>query len=307
LLGKGVGHSARKALATARRPMHFGKHCQQRFSDACPTLFLPALPYKELKKRLKPLLDGPPSDAAAAAAAASFFAFAEEVLKVVDSHWSTASTITLRAAQSPVIGTSWRPTSSRRRRANLADRHAGELEAWAALACEALRKILKKYNKRCGASHGYRTAWPEPDRFAFVRSGIRTQIASLARGSADANSGSLHCPVCLETFFRPVAPSCGHALCRTCHASLARAAAPAAACCPICRAPARVVQRMVVLDKVAKKADPKAYIERKQAEEEQQARFPSRAQPHLMEPRLRPSDERARDRVREALQRSPVE
>ena len=261
--------------------MKFGETCDAKFQAANP--HLPALPYEDLKTKLEELHGANGGDL--------FFQSSDSVLKSLDARWEAAAKSVLRAARLRIAGAApilavlpqaWqRPIPP--------EEEAAALEAWAALAGEGLRKLCKKYNKKSSGQPF--TTWPYS--YAFVRSPVRTQIGSLARAAAtgggcgstssdeDAAADSLlDCPVCLETLYHPVAPACGHALCGPCHRELTRAAGEGVVSCPVCRDPARSVKSLVILGKVAKKANPTAHRERKLAEENQ--RFAGRANAHPM-------------------------
>ena len=68
---------------------------------------------------------------------------------------------------------------------------------------------------------------------------------------------SLECPICLDTVYRPVAPPCGHPMCRECFDSLRKASMNPA--CPVCRVSASSARLMPVTHKTAKVADPARY------------------------------------------------
>mmetsp|Transcript_40019 Transcript_40019/g.105783 ORF Transcript_40019/g.105783 Transcript_40019/m.105783 type:complete len:294 (-) Transcript_40019:237-1118(-) len=86
-----------------------------------------------------------------------------------------------------------------------------------------------------------------------------------------SDSAQLECPVCLETLIDPVAPECGHAMCRSCFVGLVASKVtkrvqvpggtlnlrPANAIprCPLCREPATTAKPMKALARVCRAAE----------------------------------------------------
>ena len=80
----------------------------------------------------------------------------------------------------------------------------------------------------------------------------------------------MDCPICMEIMVDPVAPSCGHAMCRACFDGISDSGVtrrmatnggtltirPASSipACPICREPAPSVKPMSVLARLCKRA-----------------------------------------------------
>ena len=114
-----------------------------------------------------------------------------------------------------------------------------------------------------------------PPGAALASSGdMRLQLRA-----AQLDRAKLECPVCMEIMFDPVAPACGHAMCRACFDGisdsgvvmrvptaggvLAFRPASSIPACPICREPAASVKPMSVLASLCKAADPNGFAARK--------------------------------------------
>jgi len=136
-------------------------------------------------------------------------------------------------------------------------RRAHQLEAYARLHREAVRKILKKYNKKYNKAHGQLSSLPGPP-LAFIASRTRTELEHLAAAAAE---DAHECPVCLDLIYSPVAPACGHAICRECHDNMCRASTSPQ--CSVCRRDARQVRKMPMATVAARDANPAQYAERK--------------------------------------------
>ena len=65
---------------------------------------------------------------------------------------------------------------------------------------------------------------------------------------------SSDCPVCLGVLFEPVAPACGHPICRECYEGL-RQSATQAPQCPICRRSVSATPRGLPIVGAAVRAD----------------------------------------------------
>jgi hypothetical protein len=239
--------------------MKFGKLCEEAFRKL--ELDLPAFPYELAKKQLKAAalqFCGP-------AAQVVFFNFLGRELKLIDAKWSCAARQTVQAKVAPIT-TAFLTTVGLRRRPEA----ARKLDAWARLSRECLRKIVKKYNKQLGSRCGHIAELPgTPPR--FVRSRLRTELEILAQQEEATEgriSAALDCPVCLETLFDPVAPECGHALCRECFLALCQRCDTSQ--CPICRRPVTNTRRMPACGAMAMAADPEAHAARKRAAEQEE-------------------------------------
>ena len=80
------------------------------------------------------------------------------------------------------------------------------------------------------------------------------------RGRAALSPG--RCPVCLDVLLDPVAPACGHAVCRACRDA---ALASGLASCPVCRRAAPSARPMPALERAVRRAaDPHALAEREE-------------------------------------------
>lgn len=279
--------------------MKFGKLCEEACVELEQKTKVPAFPYKRLKKQLKKAEDAPDGRQA--------FAHALDVeVKLVDNAWKQAVRSVIKSALAPrmshalaKVGLERRPVSA-----------APTLAEWASIARTGLRKIKKKYNKRLGARFGRLEQDSEAgSSFAFVASSERTEIQALASTVGGGSSGvlearprsdgeasceegdggvmrmpmpsetpqtrpfdpaELECPVCMETLSEPVAPECGHAMCRPCFAGLVASKVtkriqvpggflnirPAEAIprCPLCREPATMAKPMKALASVCRAA-----------------------------------------------------
>lgn len=271
--------------------MKFGKRSEKEFSEL--NAALPPFPYRALKKKLKPLTVA--SAQVSAEEVVDFFRFLSRALRRIDKAWRAAARLTLFAATGPraaAVASACSMAQNRRRTpfAGGVPEQARALNAWAALSQEGLRKIMKKFHKRCAASGTYGVS-PDCD-LAFVRGNLRTQIDALARGTPSAED--ISCPICLEPLFDPVAPpACGHALCKQCYQQLPSRQGWEARC-PVCRGPASNARAMPVLAGIVRSADPESFGSYKaellrakqQAHEEKLAReaerFARRARAHPM-------------------------
>ena len=256
--------------------MKFGKLCAQACVELESQTKVPAFPYKALKKQLKKAED-------ADNGRQHFTRALSTTVKSVDDAWQRAVRSVLKGVNAPRmsavlshIGMKRRPKAA-----------APALAEWASIARTGLRKIKKKYNKRLGAKFGPLDQEPDVNGFAFVASSERTEIQALASSvvvALEEESGSspeaktLECPVCMETLYEPVAPPCGHPMCRSCYDGIAESKvtrrfqvpggtltirpAGAAPQCPICREPATSVKPMSALASMCKAADPETFAER---------------------------------------------
>ena len=214
--------------------MKFGKLCEEAFRKL--EIDLPAFPYKQAKKEMKAAALQP----CGLAARVVFFNFLRKELKLIDAKWSCAARQTVQSKVAPITTTFLTTLGLRRRQGAEAAR---KLNAWASLSRDSVRKIVKKYNKQLGPRCGH-VAEPPGTPPRFVRSRLRTELEILVQqeeAMEDGNSAALDCPVCLETLFDPVAPECGHALCRECFLALCQRCDILQ--CPICRRPATNTRR----------------------------------------------------------------
>ena len=264
------------ALGAGIAGMKFGKLCAQACVELESQTKVPAFPYKALKKQLKKAED-------ADNGRQHFTRALSTTVKSVDDAWQRAVRSVLKGVNAPRmsavlshIGMKRRPKAA-----------APALAEWASIARTGLRKIKKKYNKRLGAKFGPLDQEPDVNGFAFVASSERTEIQALASSvvvALEEESGSspeattLECPVCMETLYEPVAPPCGHPMCRSCYDGIADSTVtkrfqvpggtlkirPAGAVpkCPICREPATSVKPMSALASMCKAADPETFAER---------------------------------------------
>ena len=210
---RGVGHpsiySRERPLIYERSKMHFGKTVDAEFAkiDAGVAPF----PYNKMKRSLKSLL----SCKSAEAVQGKFIGDLSNAVRRCDSAWVAACRRTLQPRGFRSIMRSKQHSDS----IEMAQR----LDAWAELAQEGVRKILKKYNKIFGSGCGKICIQPAV-QVAFFRSTTKTEIRALARSrdepSSDKENLCLDCPVCLDTVVDPVGAVCGHAMCRECFASL---------------------------------------------------------------------------------------
>lgn len=107
-----------------------------------------------------------------------------------------------------------------------------------------------------------------------------------SRSETDETIETDCCPICLETFYQPVAPPCGHPLCRSCFVDL-RSQGQGAMKCPTCRAPAKTARAMPVTASLIKAADPERYEAARQEVRElrlrrEEQRFAARSRNHPM-------------------------
>ena len=275
--------------------MKFGKLCEETCARLQTQNQIPSFPYKSLKKCLKQ----------AESEANGHLVFCDTLwneIHAVDKAWQRAVRSVLKSKCSPRIsvmlshmGVARWPVAA-----------APALAEWASLARTGLRKIKKKYNKRLGAKFGRLEQARDFASFAFEASPERTEIQALASTSrevatahsetqlwltggtselADPRSfepGQIECPVCMETLFEPVAPQCGHPVCRACYEGMLKSkvtmqiAVPGGRLnirpvgsvpqCPLCREPAPTVAPMAALAKVCKASDPVAFAVRRKRE-----------------------------------------
>lgn len=284
--------------------MKFGKQCEGACLELQELTNLPAFPYKSLKKQLKRVEESGTDDNPREA----FFAQLATEVRTVDEAWKKAAQAALQAERNPRTSALLAKVGLARCRDDQINAALDECAqriyathpgpsplphafdpahvpltssplAGSSIARTGLRKIKKKYNKRLAARFGVAEDVLDTDTYSFVRSRERTEIESLAKmhaagSSQDAGTPEtthIECPVCLETLVNPVAPPCGHPMCRSCHTGMLEARAvrriPVAGGyllitpknrpepqCPLCRAPATEVQKMHSLARVAKAA-----------------------------------------------------
>ena len=265
------------ALGAGIAGMKFAKLCEEACVELESQTKVPAFPYKALKKQLKKAED-------ADNGRQHFTRALSTTVKSVDDAWQRAVRSVLKGVNAPRMSAVLSHIGVIKRRPKAA---APALAEWASIARTGLRKIKKKYNKRLGAKFGPLDQEPDVNGFAFVASSERTEIQALASSvvvALEEESGSspeaktLECPVCMETLYEPVAPPCGHPMCRSCYDGIAESKvtrrfqvpggtltirpAGAAPQCPICREPATSVKPMSVLASMCKAADPEAFAER---------------------------------------------
>ncbi|EOD27930.1 hypothetical protein EMIHUDRAFT_363109 [Emiliania huxleyi CCMP1516] len=205
--------------------MKFGKTSDGLYEEIGAPV--PALPYRQFKKKLKILRMGASGFLAEGGGSVprsgdidlAFWSFVSGWLARLDRQWKTAvrTVLTLRGEDDPALS-----------------ERAQALHAWAELTRTGVRKIVKKVNKLKG--EGDLRLRPVLD-YAFTRGFLGSQLEMIF--STDKRPS---CPVCLEALdpasLAPVAPAeCGHAMCAPCFARIAGAAAEAeeAVRCPICR------------------------------------------------------------------------
>lgn len=243
--------------------MHFGCYSDDLFQKIG---VLKAFPYNQLKAKMSAMpADNVGLDRDAQLATAAFHTYLRGSLHKLDRHWSAAAARLLLLARV-------QHTLPKQMVDELAE-HAGQLEEWAALSTEALRKIVEKYNKTHGGD--LMVSLDNGHGIHFIRGQTRTQVQALAQVECsqcadDEDNASINCPICLETLFKPVAPECGHAFCQPCFARLLRDAplhkGHPETNCPVCRKPARHATRLPVLEAIAKDHDPQLFLERSRAE-----------------------------------------
>ncbi|EOD21872.1 hypothetical protein EMIHUDRAFT_255189 [Emiliania huxleyi CCMP1516] len=184
---------------------------------------VPALPYRQFKKKLKILRMGASGFLAEGGGSVprsgdidlAFWSFVSGWLARLDRQWKTAvrTVLTLRGEDDPALS-----------------ERAQALHAWAELTRTGVRKIVKKVNKLKG--EGDLRLRPVLD-YAFTRGFLGSQLEMIF--STDKRPS---CPALDPASLAPVAPAeCGHAMCAPCFARIAGAAAEAeeAVRCPICR------------------------------------------------------------------------
>jgi len=236
--------------------MKFGKRYEQElFPSLALAIDLPAFPYKEAKKKLKAVDSSP-------AGSEVFIGFLDMKLRRLDSMWAAAARHAINSARKPQTIAALSKLGLARRPSGV--QQAKALNAWAELSREAMRKILKKFNKaqaRAGAV-GHTDAIAG---LAFVSSPTRTELEYL---SQETENTAHECPVCLDVLFQPVAPACGHAVCRECFDEMRKSAGSTlgAVRCPICRGPASTAPtKLPIAAAAVKAADPAGHAARKQA------------------------------------------
>jgi len=163
---------------------------------------------------------------------ARFYSALTNEVRKADWQWMLATNYVLLAARSP-------PLVRRAMRTPDPIDRARRLEAWAELAREAIRKIVKKYNKWYGPTCGVMGLNPEVN-VGFIRSCSRIETEALARSREQQDTSleeGLTCPVCLDTVTQPVAAACGHPMCRACFMDLKKHARNHRGWsqCPLCR------------------------------------------------------------------------
>ena len=165
---------------SVRWAMKFGRDAELAFEEFSAT-GLPPFPYKQLKKTLErqTLLNSSPRKVQSVDMRDWFASVLTKETKKLDACWVAAARTVLLAARSPRAG---RINAKLHGRSWCADSTGAAcmLAGWANLACTALRKIIKKYNKQCGAMHG-RFDVDEDGTLHFHHGRIRREILSLAQ------------------------------------------------------------------------------------------------------------------------------
>ena len=181
--------------------MKFGQHAAVAFQEFGDTL--PEFPYKRLKKALKRedltnrKIRGPRPSGIGGGGEGSgdeegsvgeggtdmrqwFARLLTKETKRIDAVWVAAAKNALLAARYPTAGAAFVKLRGQRWCAEPVTA-AEKLAAWAQLSRTGLRKIIKKYNKRCGEAHGHIVAL-ETGTLHFNHGRIRTEILNLAKG-----------------------------------------------------------------------------------------------------------------------------
>lgn len=167
-------------------------------------------------------------------------------VRQVDAQWLKAARLVLRSARSPLVGKSMKFGA----RIHLLGRWwtqpvaaARSLSEFAVQACEDMRLLVQAYNSSAlGESQGPIRIILSEGNVNFISSRTRAEIESLAYSDPQGHE----CPICLEVISRPVAPSCGHAVCSMCYARLSMTSEKSPRC-PICREPAPNARPMPTL------------------------------------------------------------
>ena len=104
--------------------------------------------------------------------------------------------------------------------------YAQNLLRCAFLYKEALRKILKKYNKKYGVENG---RIKNVSNFHFQESVYLVELKCISQSFIQEE---LVCCICLDMLWRPVTQECGHLVCYECHSEMKNIQELQ---CPICR------------------------------------------------------------------------
>ena len=215
--------------------MKFGKKAAEEFGALRVTTGCSPFPYGVMKKMLKKSSEATSKDDIPA----RFFHRLQIETRRADRQWSFAARAVVLAARSPApMAPLLQHTIVPGDNVALAEK-AKALLAWANLAREALRKIVKKYNKQYGQRYLAGLASPRlilllsrvraprcdscglvgidsANDVAFLRSCLRTELEALANSQDElpSNGGDdipsfLHCPVCLDWLQDPVGTAAG--------------------------------------------------------------------------------------------------
>jgi len=222
--------------------MKFGKTAEAAFATIAAE-GVSAFPYRRMKKQLNMTISNHAGNSVHLRR--TFFEALQLEVRTCDREWQSAAQAVMR--QSARV--TWMPRSFYRRLreetgTDVSER-AQRLEEWSKLAHEALRKLIKKYNKKCGASCGMLDlSFFEAQ---FIESRARSATKALASRNcmdpmAEAPScelGMEACSVCGDVLVDPVDAPCGHNVCRRCFEYIAmRSHEPGMLCgdCASCRA-----------------------------------------------------------------------
>jgi len=214
--------------------MKFGKTAEAAFATIAAE-GVSAFPYRRMKKQLNTTIS---NHAGNSVHIRHMFLEALQLeVRACDREWQDAAqAVTRQRAR-----VAWMPHTFYRRlrddtTADLSER-AQRLEEWSKLAQEALRKLIKKYNKKCGASCGSLDLSLFKAQFIDARARINCMDPMAEAPSCEL--GVQACTVCGDLLADPVDAPCGHAVCRRCFEYIAmRSHAPGMLCadCASCRA-----------------------------------------------------------------------